>query len=389
MCYQAHRPIQCPSHIDSTLRFKGVSVIVQNMLGINALQKLNLKGPILVTGHTGFKGAWLTHMLSISNVENIGLSWDRNASYLYQESKTKPEREFFFDIADFSAVEKVIQEIHPSIVIHLAAQSLVLESYREPLNTFKTNVLGTANILESSRSQESIKAILVATTDKVYKNNNVKKRFKESDELKGSDPYSSSKVATEMCVNAWRNTSNLLNRAPISIVRSGNVVGGGDLSPDRLFPDIIRSASNGIHVEIRNPMSTRPWQHVLDPLNGYLLTIAKSIKDQDDLTYNFGPITDSLNVKTATDIFCEELKIPTKILSNELKSRDKQEAQYLDLDANLAMSELKWRPHFSQNQSIIQTAKWWNQVIVEKKNCREVTNLEIEEFHSNQNLLIG
>jgi CDP-glucose 4,6-dehydratase len=359
------------------------------MLGIKALQKLDLEGPILVTGHTGFKGAWLTHMLSISNFENIGLSWDRNESYLYQESKTKPDREFFLDIADFAAVDKVIQKVNPSIVIHLAAQSLVLESYREPLNTFKTNVLGTANVLEASRYQESIKAILVATTDKVYKNNNTKKRFKESDELKGSDPYSSSKVATEMCVNAWRNASNLTKRAPISIVRAGNVVGGGDLSPDRLFPDVIRSASTNIHVKIRNPMATRPWQHVLDPLNGYLLTIAKSIKDHDDLTYNFGPLTDSLKVKNAVEIFCEELKIPTDVTTSDQKDQNKQEAQYLDLDASLAMNELNWSPHFSQNESIIQTAKWWNKVLVEKKNCKDVTNLEIEEFNANHHPVIG
>ena len=359
------------------------------MLGLNALQNFNLKNPILVTGHTGFKGAWLTHMLSMGDFEMVGVSWNRNASYLYQESTTKPEREYFLDIADFAAVNKVIQEVRPSIIIHLAAQSLVLESYREPLTTFKTNVLGTANILESSRSQDSVKAILIATTDKVYKNTEGKKRFKESDELNGSDPYSNSKVATEMCVNAWRKLSNVGNRAPISIVRSGNVVGGGDLSPDRLLPDVIRSLSEGNPVQIRNPMATRPWQHVLDPLNGYLLTIAKSIQDHNDFTYNFGPLNDSLTVMTATDIFCKALSVPVEVVSRDIEIQIKQEAQYLELDTNNAVQELNWSPHFSQNEAIIQTAKWWNKVLVEEKNCRDVTNLEIEDFLEDQTSMIG
>jgi CDP-glucose 4,6-dehydratase len=136
-------------------------------------------------------------------------------------------------------------------------------------------------------------------------------------------------------------------------------------------------------------MATRPWQHVLDPLNGYLLTIAKSIKDHDDLTYNFGPLTDSLKVKNAVEIFCEELKIPTDVTTSDQKDQNKQEAQYLDLDASLAMNELNWSPHFSQNESIIQTAKWWNKVLVEKKNCKDVTNLEIEEFNANHHPVIG
>ena len=236
-----------------------------NSLGIS------INGPVLVTGHTGFKGTWLTLLLEKLGVEVIGYSLEPEKDSLYARiGREGMISEKFADVRNFTAVQKFVDITKPVAVIHLAAQPLVLESFRSPRETFDTNVMGTVNLLESAFKSESVLAFLAITTDKVYKNENKGLAFKESDALAGKDPYSASKVGSEAAVDAWQQISKSLGGPRVTAIRAGNVIGGGDWAKNRLVPDLIRGFKSGSKTIIRNPRSLRPWQHVLEPLSGYL-----------------------------------------------------------------------------------------------------------------------
>ena len=249
-----------------------------------------LPGPILVTGHTGFKGTWLTLLLETLGIRVVGISLPPESDSLYSLMARKNKiEEKFIDIRNLSDLHRTIQKFSPSAVLHMAAQPLVLESYESPLLTFETNVSGSANLFQSCLETSSVKSIGVITTDKVYKNLGSGRAFTESDPLEGRDPYSASKVGTESVVTAWREIS-LNNSGPqIFSLRAGNVLGGGDRATNRLLPDIVKSKLYGSPLLVRNPRSTRPWQHVLDPLHGYLLALEKSLSNEIAPAYNFGP----------------------------------------------------------------------------------------------------
>jgi CDP-glucose 4,6-dehydratase len=264
-------------------------------VGDSLITKLNtINEPVLITGHTGFKGSWMTLLLEKLGIEWVGISLQPKPDSLYNSINQKNRQEYFVDIRNYENLKKIISTIKPKYVIHLAAQPLVLNSYVEPRETFETNVLGTVNLLDTLVMDSSTSKIVIATTDKVYKQKKFKKSFKESDSLGGKDPYSWSKVGTEAVVGAWQQITNTQGGPKIISVRSGNVIGGGDRSQNRLLPDLIKGFITNSSIEIRNPNSTRPWQHVLDPLSGYLLALAK---DTQENTFNFSPSSDSLTVK--------------------------------------------------------------------------------------------
>jgi CDP-glucose 4,6-dehydratase len=261
----------------------------------------------------------------------------------------------------------------------MAAQPLVLRSYDEPLETFSVNVLGTANILEAAFSTPSVKVVLVVTTDKVYRNHESGVRFKESDALAGKDPYSASKVGAESVCAAWQQISKVSGGPKVIVARAGNVIGGGDFSENRIIPDIIRGVIANKPTLIRNPISTRPWQHVLDPLAGYLSFIEQTLNGSvQSEVFNFGPCESSLSVQELVEIgketFGERLQI-------KLGSPDgEKEATTLELDSSSALEKISWRPKWSQREAIRLTFEWWNLIIADNKHAYKRCLHEIEEF---------
>ncbi len=347
-----------------------------------ALKALN--GPILITGHTGFKGTWLTLLLEKMGLEVAGISLPAHEDSLFTRlNRIGKIPESFTDIRDFEQTQKKIAEYAPSVVFHMAAQPLVLNSYKSPRETFDTNVMGTANVLDSCFNTDSVKAVMAITTDKVYKNTNSNKRFVENDSLAGKDPYSASKVGSEAVIAAWQQVA-LVNGGPRVIsVRAGNVIGGGDFAEDRLLPDLIRGFSANIPVSVRNPNSTRPWQHVLDPLNGYISALAHTLAGGKETAFNFGPIEESLAVgevvRIATDIWGENA---STVLDKELiKSK---ESLTLQLDSNLAKTVLGWGPMWNQKDAVITTVEWWKKVLLEKENPSVACREDIETLLKNQ-----
>lgn len=334
---------------------------------------------ILVTGHTGFKGTWLTLLLEHLGLEVHGLSLAPTEGSLYQRMKRKGViNEYFEDIRYVSNLEKCVKEIRPNIIFHLAAQPLVLESYRNPLETFETNVLGTANLLDTAFKSEVVELVAVITTDKVYANDNSGKMFTETDELKGKDPYSASKVGTESVVAAWQHLSKVENGPKFISLRAGNVIGGGDFAKERLIPDMIRSLSTQSEISLRNPSSTRPWQHVLDPLIGYLMSGQKSLEGHGLESLNFAPDGVSLTVRQVADIVLDEWGIEYPI---HLGAGGEQlEATTLQLDASEAKNLLGWQPHWSQEGAIRATAKWWQQVMRDELTAQEACARDIRSL---------
>jgi CDP-glucose 4,6-dehydratase len=331
------------------------------VLSVNGL-KLDQKMKVLVTGHTGFKGTWLTLLLEQLGVEVCGLSLKPDQSSLYERlGRTGKIQEKFDDIRDFQTLEKSLAELKPNVIFHLAAQPLVLESYAQPRDTFETNVMGTVNILDIAFRQKNLELISVVTTDKVYKNLNLSTRFIEQDALAGKDPYSASKVGTEAAVAAWRQIQKYQEGPKLISLRAGNVIGGGDFADARLLPDLIRGFSQNQVVEIRNPESTRPWQHVLDPLIGYIRASNYTLENDDIPAFNFAPAGDSLSVGHIANIAKEtwggdaHLKV--------VPSENALEAETLQLNADLASSVLDWQPIWSQEDAVKSTVEWWLNIL--------------------------
>lgn len=338
---------------------------------------------ILVTGHTGFKGSWLLMLLKRMNVRVIGMSLPPLQNSLYELAGLKGGvEEYFIDINDYFEVNKVISEVKPDFIIHLAAQALVLESYNNPVNTFKTNVVGTMNVLESARKLNSVEAVGVITTDKVYKNLGTGERYKESDSLGGSDPYSSSKVGTESVITAWRSLLNSEGcQTKLIALRAGNVVGGGDLAKNRLLPDIVRAYKQNQTLEIRNPKATRPWQHVLDPLAGYLMALRRSGQLDFPTELNFGPNEPSLPVSEVVEI-ATSMWQDLKVKYDYKNDSSRVESLLLDLDSTKSYEILKWTPHWSQRESIIETLGWWEKINNMSISPNEACRLTIENYIS-------
>lgn len=295
----------------------------------------------------------------------VGYSLAPDLNGIYQRTKRQSKiPEVYEDVRDIDALEKAIRSFRPGVIIHMAAQPLVLDSYKKPRETFEVNVMGTVNILEVASQFDYVKSVCVVTTDKVYENHDTGREFIESDSLKGKDPYSASKVATEAVVDAWRQINKLDDGKKIFSVRAGNVIGGGDYSNNRLFPDLIRGIENQDAVLIRNPKSIRPWQHVLDPIYGYLLAIEASLTEGIMGALNFGPEGNFLTVKQLVEIaqkhqFGKQLRIEF----GEEKSQSHLEANILKLNSSMAGELLGWRNVYSAETAALKTLDWWAKVL--------------------------
>ena len=315
---------------------------------------------ILVTGHTGFKGAWLVYILRTLGAQVIGLALPppKPMQSLYSIANVHKHlvSEYFIDIRDEIEVSKVLQESLPDYVFHLAAQSFVRRSFIDPIESFSTNVTGTANIVTSSLSIKSLLGITVATTDKVYRNDGRNLPFKETDMLGNLDPYSASKTAAELVVASLYSSCNPF-KIPITTVRAGNVIGGGDWGEDRLVPDIVGALTSDREIIIRNPTAIRPWQHVLDCLHGYLLIAQSHLTNQFNVprSVNFGP-SYSLSVMELIHIFEDVFKKQVKF---QVKRASIIESNWLELDSKLAHDFLGWNTSLVPIKAVEQTAFWY------------------------------
>ena len=345
-----------------------------------------LAGPLLLTGHTGFKGTWMTFLLEHLEVPVVGYSLPPEKESLFDRAaRTGGIPEVFADVRDQKTLEGFIDLHRPSTIIHMAAQPLVLRSYENPRETFDINVMGTVNVLDTAFKKKHIKAIIVVTTDKVYRNDNSGNAFVESDPLEGKDPYSASKVGTEAAVRAWQQISDTSGGPRVVSVRAGNVIGGGDFSQSRLIPDIVRSVISGKPVEIRNPESTRPWQHVLDPLFGYLLTLESLISGKKPVALNLGPNeTQQLRVKDVAEIFLSELQLVINDNASpnilELLSSHHLESKHLALDSSRAYLELHWESSWSPHIAVQRSARWWGRVLSGIGDPSEEIKIDINDF---------
>jgi CDP-glucose 4,6-dehydratase len=336
---------------------------------------------ILVTGHTGFKGTWLSRTLTLAGAEVHGIALASEAGSLYTRvGEIGMGSSTILDIRDRRGVESYFKKKKFDGVFHLAAQPLVLKSYEEPVETFETNVLGTAHVLDSIIKYEAAPWIVAITTDKVYKNIEVSDGYKEDDALGGKDPYSASKSATEMVVNAWRAISESRNLGIVLCsARAGNVIGGGDIAKDRLLPDLIRSFNANSLAVIRNPNSLRPWQHVLDPINGYI-KIGKMLMEKKLLahSYNFGP-------KENSRLIVEEMaKAACCIWGNDagyIVSSDHAqppESRLLWLSSERAFQDLSWENKLNAEEAIRWTLEWEKFTV--SLDVKSVLDQQIGEF---------
>jgi len=331
----------------------------------NTISKLRrLEGPVLITGHTGFKGTWMTLLLERLGIKVVGYSLGPTESSLFNRLNRRGKiTEVFQDIRDTANLNEFFRQTKPRFVLHMAAQPLVLESYKNPRNTFEVNVMGTINLIEAAFQTDSVQVIGVVTTDKVYKNDSTGKKFIEADALEGKDPYSASKVSTESVVRSWTNIQEISGGPRLISLRAGNVIGGGDFAEDRIMPDLVRGLISEKIVEIRNPDSTRPWQHVLDPLLGYLCAMIQALDSKHESAYNFGPAEESLTVEELVNIVKRNFPGKFKVMSNfELKNKD-LESKFLGLDSTLSNVGLGWYPVWNQENAIISTIEWWLDVI--------------------------
>lgn len=341
---------------------------------------------VLVTGHTGFKGSWLSYILA---------RWGANVVGVSLPSHTEPNlftiidivgrvKNYFVDIRNFDGLESIFKNEQPEIVFHLAAQAIVRESYDDPLKTYTTNTLGTVNVLQCIKQTNSIRSAVIITTDKVYENTGKDVFYKENDRLGGFDPYSASKAAADIIAQSYidsffkkAGTGNSVN---IGIARAGNVVGGGDWGKDRLIPDVIRSIYGGDgNVVIRNPDAIRPWQHVLEPLEGYLI-LAKSLYEGDTRAsgaWNFGPSADQN--RSVSDVV---KKITDSLGGNYIVKKDemKHEASCLMLDASKAKNILQWEPRLTWDECMAWTLDWYRAFYTGKPDIKELTDQQITKF---------
>lgn len=304
----------------------------------------------LITGHTGFKGSWLTLLLRARGHEVSGLALEPPEESLFVRASIKDElfHDLRVDIREREATVAAVKRVSPDFVIHMAAQALVREGYRRPLETYDTNVNGTLNVLHAVDSAGSIKAQLIVTTDKVYEDRGLNRPYVESDPLGGKDPYSASKAMADILSQQWLCREGV---TPGAIARAGNVIGAGDFSQDRLIPDVIRVFQTGSKLQVRYPDAVRPWQHVLDCLHGYLLLI-EGVADRGlSGAWNFGPADDDFrSVKQLLEAVEEDIGV---VLDKSISATgEPEEARYLALDSSEAVHELKWQPKFGFERAV-------------------------------------
>lgn len=315
---------------------------------------------VLLTGHTGFKGSWLALWLQAlgAHVTGVALSPESSPNHWDLLQLDMLGREM--DIRDAPAMLTAVRDVQPEIVFHLAAQSLVRPSYHDPLQTWSTNVMGTANLLEACRQVPSVKAIVVVTTDKCYENRELSHAYLESDRLGGHDPYSASKAGVELVAASYRSAFFHSEGSPLlATARAGNVIGGGDWAVDRLVPDLVRAVASGRSLEVRSPNATRPWQHVLDSLSGYL-TLGQKLLNGDAAkacAWNFGPGPEAN--QTVGSVLDQLSSLWPAMTWHQTRDPQPHEATLLHLDSSKARAELGWRNAWSLDEALAATSTWY------------------------------
>ncbi len=339
---------------------------------------------ILITGHTGFKGSWLSLWFKNLGADVMGVSIDipTKPSHFQLINLEKKVKSKFLDITDLKELKKIFISFKPDYVFHLAAQSLVKKSYKNPLLTYYTNAIGTLNVMESLKSLKNNCIAVIITSDKSYKNLEIKRGYKEEDELGGADPYSSSKASAELIIQSYFK-SYLVDKKNIrlAVARAGNVIGGGDWSENRLIPDCVRSWSKNKKVIIRNPDATRPWQHVLDALYGYIILSLNLRKNRklNGQAFNFGPGLNS-NYKVI-DVLTLVKKLWQNIFWKTIKFKKKEfESSLLKLNSSKANSVLKWKCNLSFRESIYFTTEWYKYFYTKKKNMYDFSIKQINLY---------
>jgi len=346
---------------------------------------------VLVTGHTGFKGSWLSILLNYlgANVYGIALDPPTEPSLFKLAELEGKVNSNILDIQNGRELTNIIDIIRPEIIIHMAAQALVIESYRDPLQTYETNVIGVVNLFEAVRKVPDIKAVLNVTTDKCYENKEWQWSYRENEPLGGYDPYSSSKACSELVTSSYRNSyfnpdTFSEHGVVVASARAGNVIGGGDFAENRLIPDFIKAISSGKTVNIRSPHAIRPWQHVLEPLSGYLNLVQKMYINGPEFAsaWNFGPNeSDAKTVEWIVENLCRTWAngADYKIEADQLALH---EANYLKLDCSKAKALLGWQPKWNIEQTIVSIVKW-SKAYLSEENIKDVTLNQIKDYLNN------
>ena len=335
---------------------------------------------VLITGNTGFKGSWLALWLQELGANVIGLSNQDFDNDTHFKGLKLDYKTYYVDINHTEDVETTIEVVRPDIIFHLAAQSLVRESYTNPVLTYKTNIIGTLNVFEAARKSDSVIAVVNVTTDKVYENQEKDYSYKENDRLGGVDLYSSSKACSEILTSSYKRaySSEMTQKKYMASARAGNVIGGGDYSKDRLIPDIIKASVRNESTSIRNPKAIRPWQHVLEPLSGYLLLGQKLLEKNIDYSseYNFGPEDQScIDVGTMAKKIQSRWDKVLLDIENEIDDVF-HEAGLLKLDSTKSKNELSWLPVWDLDETLEKTINWY-------KNYEDDGQLNsVEDLHS-------
>lgn len=342
---------------------------MESLVGMDVLRRVYQGKKVFLTGHTGFKGAWLLKILSMLGAEVKGYSLAPVHGHNLYNSLNGDSlcSSVINDIRDSEVLKAELLNFQPDYVFHLAAQPLVRLSYKQPVETFTVNAIGTANVLDSVRYLEKPCSVVLITTDKVYHNNEWLYPYRENDRLGGYDPYSASKACAELIVDSYRNSFFNIEEYSkhlkgIAVARAGNVIGGGDWAEDRIIPDIVRALSSGSVVPVRNPQAVRPWQHVLEPLNGYLLLGMKlaEVPNRYSDAYNFGPyIDDTLTVKELVTKAIDIWGSGDYLISEQ--SNPVHEAGLLKLDISKATTELCWKPKMNADKALYSTINWFKQ----------------------------
>ncbi len=337
---------------------------------------------VLVTGHTGFKGSWLCKILVTAGAQVTGYSLTppTNPSLFELSGLEKEMHSIIGDVRDFNTLKNVFDEVQPEIVFHLAAQPIVRDSYKDPVYTYETNVMGTVNLLECVRLTDSVRSVLNVTTDKVYENKEWEWGYRENEPLDGYDPYSNSKSCSELVTHSYKNSFFNDKNIAVSTARAGNVIGGGDFANDRIIPDCVRSMEKKQVIGVRNPYSTRPYQHVLEPLAVYLMIVQKQYEDlKYQGYYNVGPDDcDCVTTGDLVNLFCKCWGEDAK-WENQAEANAPHEANFLKLDCSKVKSVFGWKPRWHIDECMDMTCRF-GKLYLSCGNISEEMDKEIIEF---------
>ena len=351
---------------------------------LNYLKNFWKNKKIFITGHNGFKGSWLTIFFNLLGAKIYGYSLKKKKLSFFNIAKLEKivSKSIIGDVRNHEKLKKAIKDCSPDYIIHMAAQPLVRFSYDNPKYTYEVNSNGTLNILEIVRQLKFIKNILIITTDKVYKNNNNKNFFSENDELGGEDPYSNSKTCAEMICNSYVKSFFLHNKISCVTARAGNVIGGGDFAPNRIIPDFFRALNGNKSLFLRYPNAIRPWQHVIEPLYGYILLLMHTSKKESSFgSWNFGPRRlNNIKVKKVVNIINKKFNNSVKIKIKSDKNNVYKESEILKLNSKKSFETLGWKPKYNIFKTLNLISDWQQSFFKDKKNILDFTKKQIINY---------